>query len=142
MWLLSRVLAQDGGGQGVLSRPEGEGLRADQVRGRMTPARAIESSVIGSHQRLGFRKDERRLDGTRRKSVKFQPDPTDHKADPATGTRDECGSLAQVVGGQGALTTPVSSGVASRPQDVADFARRKRTESKRMASAVDRNPRG
>jgi len=62
---LSRVLAQDGGGQGVLSRPEGEGSRADPARGRMTPARAIESSVIGSHQRSGLREDERRLDGTR-----------------------------------------------------------------------------
>jgi len=34
------------GGQGVLSRPEGEGLRAYQARGRATPAETIESSVV------------------------------------------------------------------------------------------------
>jgi len=37
---------RDGGGQGVLSRPEGKGLRAYRARGRATPTEAIESSVV------------------------------------------------------------------------------------------------
>jgi hypothetical protein len=49
---------RNGGGQGVLSHPEGEGLRAYRARGRATPAEAIESSVVSLYQRTGIRKDE------------------------------------------------------------------------------------
>jgi len=60
-----RNLAQAVGGQGVLSHPEGEGLRAYRARGRATPTEAIESSVVISSQRMGARKGETRRCGSR-----------------------------------------------------------------------------
>lgn len=67
--------------------------------------RAIESSVVRSTSADGSAR-LKRLDGKPRKRPKDQPDPTDHKAPPATGKSDGCGCLTQEDGGQGALIQP------------------------------------
>jgi len=58
------------GGQGVLSRLEGEGLRAHRARGRATPTEAIESSVAEPLSTVRSLKRRNGLSGSRRKSVK------------------------------------------------------------------------
>jgi hypothetical protein len=100
-----RSLAQDGGGQGVLSHPEGEGLRAHRARGRATPTKRSKAVSRNLHQRSGFRKDETDCVGASESWGKRSQTQTDHKAAPVTAYCDGKRSLVPDRG-QEALRRP------------------------------------
>jgi len=101
----SRNLAQVGGGQGVLSRPEGKGLRAHRARGRATPIKRSKAVSRSLYQRSGFRKDETDCIGASESWGKRSQTQTDHKAAPVTAYCDGKRSLVPDRG-QEALRRP------------------------------------